>query len=76
MNNISRYILVVGASGKMTKKWSGTCHVFRVDTQNGKNWRPLGEQNGALSVNIQENLIRTYEDNKNIEEVINIQCLN
>lgn len=53
----------------MAKKWSGNCHVFRVDTENGKNWKPLGDGNGGLNVHIQDNIIRTYEENKNIEEV-------
>lgn len=53
----------------MAKKWSGNCHVFRVDTENGKNWKPLGDGNGGLNVHIQDNIIRTYEENKNIEEI-------
>ena len=53
----------------MTKKWSGNCHVFRVDTENGKNWKPLGEGNGRLNVQILDEQIRVYEENKSIEEV-------
>jgi hypothetical protein len=55
--------------GGMAKKWSGNCHVFRVDTENGKNWKPLGDGNGGLNVHVQDNIIRTYEENKNIEEI-------
>ena len=44
------------------KKWSGTCHVFRVDTENGKNWKPVGEVSGGLSVQVQENRIKTFHD--------------
>ena len=43
--------------------------MFRVDTENGKNWKPLGEGNGRLNVQILDEQIRVYEENKSIEEV-------
>jgi hypothetical protein len=53
----------------MPRKWSGTCHAFRVDSENGKSWKPLGDGNGGLNVNIHDSNIRIYEENKSIEEV-------
>ena len=34
------------------KKWNGTCHVFQVDTSNGKTWKPLCDTSAGLTVQI------------------------
>ena len=51
------------------KKWSGTCHVFRVDTNNGKNWKPLGETSGGIQVQVNQRGIKTLTDGVLINEV-------
>ena len=51
------------------KKWSGTCHVFRVDTNNGKNWKPLGETSGGIQVQVNQKGIKTLTDGVLLNEV-------
>ena len=53
-----------------SKKWSGTCHVFYVDSANSRNWKPSPEgSSGGSSVHIVDDLIRTFQNDKIIEEV-------
>lgn len=54
---------------EIMKKWSGTCHVFRVDTNNGKNWKPLGETSGGIQVQVNQRGIKTLTDGVLINEV-------
>ena len=62
-SQISKYKL------EIMKKWSGTCHVFRVDTNNGKNWKPLGETSGGIQVQVNQREIKTLTDGVLINEV-------
>ena len=62
-SQISKYKL------EIMKKWSGTCHVFRVDTNNGKNWKPLGETSGGIQVQVNQRGIKTLTDGVLINEV-------
>lgn len=52
------------------KKWSGTCHVFYVDSANSRNWKPSPEgSSGGSSVHIVDDLIQTFQNDKIVEEV-------
>ena len=58
---------------EIMKKWSGTCHVFRVDTNNGKNWKPLGETSGGIQVQVNLRGIKTLTDGVLLNEVMIFQ---
>jgi len=52
------------------KKWSGTCHVFYVDSANSRNWKPSPEgSSGGSAVHIVDDLIRTFQNDKIVEEI-------
>merc|ERR1711970_1464785 len=51
------------------KKWNGTCHVFQVDTSNGKTWKPLCDTSAGLTVQISENFIKTFQEADPTQEI-------
>ena len=47
--------------------------MFRVDTNNGKNWKPLGETSGGIQVQVNLRGIKTLTDGVLLNEVMIFQ---